>query len=126
MEKIKGVLILIIFCELILSAIFHSFDILNSAMLLISFVFFMMSREEKMKIIRNSGKTIVIDKPFSLRMVHLNIAIIFANSAIEEVVKSLNSSRKIIIPLADYIFTFALLSLTLSFLSYIFIDRPDI
>lgn len=126
MEKIKGVLVLIIFCELILSAIFHSPDVLNSAMLLISFMFFLMSREKKMEIVRDSGKTVNVDKPFSLKMVHFSIAIIIENSAIEEVVKSLNSSQKIIIPLADYIFTFALLSLTLSFLSYIFIDRPDI
>lgn len=126
MEKIKGILILIIFCELILSAIFHSSDVLNSAMLLISFVFFIMSREKKMMIIKNSGKTIVIDKPFSLRMVHLSIAIIIANSAAEEIVRSLNSSQKIIIPLADFIYTFTIFALISSFLIYIFIDRPDV
>lgn len=126
MEKIKGVLMLIIFCELILSAMFHSSDLLNSAMLLASFIFFLMSREEKIKIIRNSGKTIVIDKPFSLKMVHLNIAIIIANSAAEEIVRSLNSSQKIIIPLADFIYTFALFALISSFLIYAIFDRPDI
>lgn len=121
MEKIKGVLILIIFCELILSAIFHSPDVLNSAMLLVSFMVFLMSREKKMMI-----RKVSVNKPFSSRMVHLSIAIIIGNSAAEEIVKSLNSSRKIIIPLADYIFTFATLSLIASFLIYILVDRSDV
>lgn len=121
MEKIKGILILIIFCELILSAIFHSSDVLNSAMLLISFMFFLMSMEKKMLI-----RKVSVDKPFSLRIVHLSIAIIIENSAAEEIVRSLNSSQKIIIPLADYICTFATLSLIASFLIYILVDRPDI
>lgn len=126
MEKIKGILILIIFCELILSAIFYSSDVLASAMLLISFMFFLMSREKKMKIVRDSGKTVDVDKPFSLKMVHFSIAIIIENSVAEEIVRSLNSSQKIMIPLADFIYTFALFALISSFLIYAIFDRPDI